>query len=481
MENSAKHLAAERAFLDAERRVALRSGELKKELRLSDLVLTQIAYILGFSWLAYAARLGPGQILYWIPAVLLFYIPSGIVVLHLSQQMPLEGGIYQWAKLRLGALPGFLVGVNLWATVTLLLASAASGMSNDLSYAAGPGHDWIVGNRFVTIGLGAALVGGLMLIARRGLSLGKWFQNAAGLLIVGAAVMMVLLALPRWLGLSGTVASPPIGLTPPPSTLLNLNLLGKMGFGAFCGLDGTSIFAGETRDPDTARTIRRSIFLAGPLIAIIYIVGTACLLTFTPPGGIDMTSPTMQAISRGAHDLGIAGVVVPLVTVLGVIGAIGAGALSLNVASRLPMVAGWDHLLPDWFSRLHPRFKTPSGSILFIGLMTLALTVLVNLGVGGPEAFQTSFNAALICWALTYMVMFSIPLIARGDRAPVTVRLAAGSGLVMTVLYAALSIFPVIDVEDPLAFTLKVGGIVLGLNAAGALYYMWAGRRIVAA
>jgi amino acid transporter len=145
------------------------------------------------------------------------------------------------------------------------------------------------------------------------------------------------------------------------------------------------------------------------------------------------------------------------------------------------MVAGWDHLLPDWFSRLHPRFKTPSGSILFIGLMTLALTVLVNLGVGGPEAFQTSFNAALICWALTYMVMFSIPLIARGDRAPVTVRLAAGSGLVMTVLYAALSIFPVIDVEDPLAFTLKVGGIVLGLNAAGALYYMWAGRRIVAA
>lgn len=68
--------------VNAENLVELKSGELKKELRLGDLVLSQVLYIMAFTWLAPAGRLGPSHVLAWIPAVLLFYIPSGIVVLH---------------------------------------------------------------------------------------------------------------------------------------------------------------------------------------------------------------------------------------------------------------------------------------------------------------------------------------------------------------------------------------------------------------
>jgi amino acid transporter len=35
--------------------------------------------------------------------------------------------------------------------------------------------------------------------------------------------------------------------------------------------------------------------------------------------------------------------------------------------SRLPMVAGWDNLLPGWFARLHKRHRRPVNSILFVG------------------------------------------------------------------------------------------------------------------
>src|SRR5215813_11860504 len=96
-------------YLEAEHLVELHSVELKKELRLGDLVLTQILYIVGLSWIGYAAKLGPQNFVFWLAAVVLFYIPSGIVVIHLSKEMPLEGGIYQWAKLRFGNLMGFLV------------------------------------------------------------------------------------------------------------------------------------------------------------------------------------------------------------------------------------------------------------------------------------------------------------------------------------------------------------------------------------
>lgn len=47
----------------------------------------------------------------------------------------------------------------------------------------------------------------------------------------------------------------------------------------------------------------------------------------------------------------------------------------------------------------------------------------------------------------------------------------------MTLLYAVLSIFPVVDVRNPASFALKVGGLVLGVNVAGALYFRRANER----
>ena len=77
-------------------------------------------------------------------------------------------------------------------------------------------------------------------------------------------------------------------------------------------MDGPSIFSGECRAPDANRTIRRAIWLAGPVIALIYVIGTACVLTFSSPNDIDMTSPATQVLSLGAHAAGIAGFVVPV-------------------------------------------------------------------------------------------------------------------------------------------------------------------------
>jgi glutamate:GABA antiporter len=464
-------------FRNAEHLVQLQSGELKKELRLGDLVLSQILYIMAFTWLAPAARLGASHVIAWLPAVLLFYIPSGIVVLHLNREMPLEGGLYQWAKLRFGAALGFLVALNLLATVVLILAGEPAAIANNLSYMAGTRGSWIIENRIYTMLLGVVLIGGLTLVTSRGLALGRWFHNAGGAVLAVLFVGMLLFALPRWIGIGPAPASIPASLALPAISLLNLNLMAKMGFGAFCGLDGASIFSGECLDPDSDRTVRRSIGVAAPLIALIYTVGTACVLTFTVPGQIDMTSPQTQALSLGARGAGIGMLVIPLVSALAICSTIGLASLYFNVASRLPMVAGWDHLLPAWFSRLHPRYRTPIGSIVFIGVVAFCLTVLANLGVGGQEAFQTSLSAAIVCWALTYVVMFSIPLFARGEKPHWPVRIAAASGLAMTLLFVALSIFPIVAVKNSASYAAKVSGIVVAINAVGALFYWRAHRR----
>jgi hypothetical protein len=104
----------DRGFLEEEHRVEAHSDAFKKELGLRDLVLTQIVFVVGTSWVGTAAKLGPSQTAYWLFAILLFYLPIAAVIIYLNRIMPLEGGLYQWAKLGFNEFTGFIVAWNLW-------------------------------------------------------------------------------------------------------------------------------------------------------------------------------------------------------------------------------------------------------------------------------------------------------------------------------------------------------------------------------
>ena len=67
----------------AEEGVEKRSTALRKPLGLFDLVLTQILFIVGSSWVGAAAKLGQSHLFFWLLAILLFYIPQAAVVIYL--------------------------------------------------------------------------------------------------------------------------------------------------------------------------------------------------------------------------------------------------------------------------------------------------------------------------------------------------------------------------------------------------------------
>src|SRR5262249_43524177 len=146
-------------------------------------------------------------------------------------------------------------------------------------------------------------------------------------------------------------------------TLLNLNILGKMGFGALGGFDYVAIMAGECRDP--VKTIGRSVVIAVPIIAGMFILGTASVLCFIRPADVDLIGPIPQVLDAGARSLGMVTGVVPIVIMTIAVVRVAQASVNFTGSARLPMVAGWDDLLPAWFSRLHPRRRTPVNSILF--------------------------------------------------------------------------------------------------------------------
>src|SRR5947207_15885356 len=98
---------------------------------------------------------------------------------------------------------------------------------------------------------------------------------------------------------------------------------------------------------------------------------------------------------------------------------VSATSVHLTGSSRLPMVAGWDRLLPDWFSRLHPRYKTPINSIFFVGAITLVIAIASQMGAGIQEAFQLVENAANVFYGIVDRVLFARPLSGAGTVSPV--------------------------------------------------------------
>lgn len=142
--------------------------------------------------------------------------------------------------------------------------------------------------------------------------------------------------------------------------------------------------------------------------------------------------------------------------------------------TRLPMVAGWDNLLPAWFARLHKRYRTPVNSILFVGLITLAFSLASLIGVKEQEAFQLQDNAATTFYALIYMALFAIPLVAIkrfGVSAPFWIKLAATSGLLVSVVAFFFTLVPITHVDSPLTFALKIVVVVVAANALGVVLY----------
>jgi amino acid transporter len=142
--------------------------------------------------------------------------------------------------------------------------------------------------------------------------------------------------------------------------------------------------------------------------------------------------------------------------------------------TRLPMVAGWDNLLPAWFARLHKKYRTPVNSILFVGATTLVFSLAPLIGVKEAEAFQFQDNAANIFYALIYMVLFAIPIVAMkrfGAKAPLWLKVAAALGFVVSLIGAFYTVFPIIAVESRFWFAAKIIAVVLIANAVGVLIY----------
>lgn len=452
------------------------SKVLRKELGIADLALAQILIVIVPEFFGTAVKAGQSHAILWLLAILLFFVPQALVVSYLNRLMPLEGGLYEWTRLAFNDQTGFLVAWNMYLNTTIQVSQIALVTTTYVSYAFGERAAWLSSNPRVLLTASVTLIAAMMVVATLGLRVGKWVSNAGSIFTV--LILLVVVALPHLhLPSAGIAHYQALPLVRPALTLFSFSVFSKMTFGALSGFELVAVFAGESRSP--GRNLARSILFTAPLIALLYIFGTSSMLAYVSPESIDIIGPIPQALRAAFGGLGLAGIVVPVVILLLLTNYICSYILYFSTNTRLPLVAGWDHLLPRWFTVLHPKYRTPVNSILFMGGVALVASTAALLGAGHQEAFVLLQIWSWTFYGLAYLAMFAVPLLAakeKGIRPAAWLRLLAASGMMVTLLFVLLSVFPIVEVGSKWGYSLKIASVVLGANFVGWLIYR-AGQR----
>ena len=444
-----------------------------------DVLLFNIATVLGPRWVAAAAHNGTSSISLWVLAAVLFFVPTAMVINELSSRFPEEGGLYVWAKEAFGDFHGFVAGWNYWVYTVfyfpgLLLASAA--MS---AYVIGEHGGALAQNRTFLLVVSFALLlvaVGLNII---GLNVGKWLQNAGGVCTYVPLTILVVVA-----GLvalkSGSVTHFTRANMLPHWDWDTVNFWSQIAF-AFTGLELVSAMSEEIRDP--RRTLPRAVFGAGALITIMYLVGTISVLVLAQAQDISPTSGVFHAITVGsvALKVGFIGILAAILVTVGNAGGVGSTVAGI---ARVPFVVGIDRYLPKAFGKIHPRWKTPYIAIIVQAVASGFVLLVSQISETTRGAYQGLIDITIIIYFIPFLYMYAaaIKLAGRKDRSQNShavlipggkagVWIVSGIAFAVTVLCIFVSLLPPGDSANRTLFVVKVVGETAVAMALGLVLY----------
>lgn len=455
-------------------------GQLRKEMGFWDVLLFNIATVLGPRWVAAAAHNGTSSISLWVIAALFFFVPSALVINELSSRFPNEGGLYVWSREAFGDFHGFVAGWCYWIYTVFYFPGLLVASASMSAYVIGEGGARLEHDRrfLLLVSLGLLLVAVVLNII--GLNIGKWLQNAGGVFTYLPLLMLVGVAALLWVR-HGSVTRFHVGDILPTWNWDTVNFWSQIAF-AFTGLELVSAMSDEVRDPQ--RTLPRAVYAAGVLIAAMYIVGTVAVLALVPAAEVSVTSGVFHAITVGAIALkiGFFGILAALLVTVGNAGGVGSTVAGI---ARVPFVVGIDRYLPEAFGKIHWRWKTPYVSILVQAIISGLILLLSQINETTRGAYQFLVDAAIILYFIPFLYMFAaaIKLAKLPDRLlnPHAVLIPGGQpgvwlisslGFLVVLIGIIVSLVPPGDSADKFGFEMKlVGGTVVALGMGLALYF----------
>ena len=446
-----------------------------------DVVLFFITAGVNLQWVATASAAGPAAITIWLIAFVTMAVPLALAVVEMSSRYPQEGGMYVWSKRAFGDFAGFMTGWTYWMSNLPYFPGVLYFAAGNALYIGGGSLRRLSASPWYFIA--AALLGLVLGTVPNllGLRFGKWLSNIGAYARWAATLGLMALGVAAWIRLGPATEFTRASMTPR-LDVKNLIFWSSIAF-ALIGLEAASLMGEEIKD--ARRTIPRAIFTVLPLITLIYVLGTVCVLVALPADRLSGLQGVIDAIDAAAGRLGLPSIT-PIAAFLITLSALGSVGAWLASVARLPFVAGLDHYLPASFGRIHPKWRTPH-----VALLTLAATIVVCIcldqaGASVRGAYDILVSMTVICTLIPFLLVFaSFIKLQREPAGPEVIRVpggravavAAGAvGFITTALSIVLSFFPAADEPHKTLAVAKIVGLTILSTGSGVVVYA-AGKR----
>ncbi|CAL9436755.1 putative amino acid permease YhdG [Nocardiopsis dassonvillei] len=343
------------------------SRSFAKVLGRGDVLALGFGAMVGFGWIVlvgdFVNAAGPGgaALAFVIGGVIMAFV--GLTYAELVSAMPQAGGEHHYAMRAIGP-HGALVAS--WAMVlgyVSVVAFEAVAVPQTLVYlfpGMGVGHLWTVAGydvyaSLVATGVAAAAV--MTFVNYVGIRPAAVFQTIAVLFLLGIGAVMV----------TGSFAG---------GSVENMEPLFTGGApGVFAVLVAVPfLFVGFDVIPQSASEVRIPHRLVGGLLVVSVLCATAWYAMVMLTAGAGLSSADLLTSELASADAVAAMWNSPVMGDVLVLGGIAGLLTSWNAfligGSRLVYAMAASRMLPAWFGRLHPRYRTPGNAVLFLGALS---------------------------------------------------------------------------------------------------------------
>lgn len=144
-------------------------------------------------------------------------------------------------------------------------------------------------------------------------------------------------------------------------------------FYAFIGFEDMVKASEEAKDPE--KNLPRGILLTLCITGVIYLLVALSAVTVLSPQDLkNSTAPLVDVVKAGAPQVPIW-----IFTAIALFAVANTALVNFMMASRILYGMAHDGLVPGWFGRVHPKFRTPHVATAFVFAVALVLTLTGNL------------------------------------------------------------------------------------------------------
>lgn len=418
------------------------SGEnsLKKVLGSFELTMLGIGAIIGtgifvLTGIAAANYSGPALVISFIIASIACAF-AGLCYAEFAAMVPVAGSAYTYGYAALGEFWAWIIGWDLIAEYAFAISAVAIGWSGyivNLLSAVGiklPHSITAAPHEGGIVNLPAILI----IVCITGLLLAGVKQSAnVNNIIVAIKVVVVLLFIV--LGISHVKPSNWVPFMPYGfgGVISGASVI----FFAYIGFDAVSTAAEEVKNPQ--KDLPKGIIGSLLICTILYIVVSAILTGMVPYLEFKNTSaPVAFALQQVGINWGSA-----LVSVGAVCGITSVLLVMLFGQTRVLFAMSRDGLLPKVFGEVHPKFKTPAKSTLFVGTVTAILSGFTPIGVVAELTNIGTLAAFVIVSAAVIVLRKTRPDLKRTFKCPLVPVIP-----LLSIAFCLLLIFKLPDVTQ---------------------------------